>query len=154
MVIPASAAKCKHRRTDSEVYKTKYIESTETHHIRKRYYKEVCRSCDKTLDRWTEEKEMTHRFDEDTCTKCGYEKPKEKSTIVLKNGSKNVYVNGEKTRWEYAPKNINGTTMVHLTIAVEVLGGEFVEWDSKVSQATVELNGETIRETHQTKKPR
>ena len=34
--------------------------------------------------------------------------------------------------------------MVPLVIAVEALGGEYIEWDSKVSQATVEIAGKII----------
>ena len=148
-ITASAASRCKHRKTKTSTYDTVYEVSSATEHIRIRYRKEVCKSCDKVLDRWTEEKERDHDFDNGVCEDCGYQRTitdllKQENVIVWKNGSKTVYVEGDKTKWNYAPKNINGTTMVPITIAVEVLGGEYLYWDSSSSSAYIELDGEEV----------
>ena len=69
-----AASKCRHRKTYTETYKTRYIENDDETHIRKWYRIEVCKSCDEVVDKWTEEKERSHDFDCGICEDCGYEK--------------------------------------------------------------------------------
>ena len=68
----------------------------------------------------------------------------DESIIVWKNGNKNIYVEGNKTKWNFAPKNIENITMVPFKLTVDVLGGEFDYWDSTTNSAHAKLNGKTI----------
>lgn len=156
-VATFAASSCKHKKTKTTTYETVYEASSSTEHTRIRYRKEVCKSCDKVLERWNEEKELDHDFDNDVCEDCGYQRTildllEQENVIVWKNGSKTVYVQGEKTKWDYAPKNISGTTMVPLVIATETLGGEYLYWDSSSSSAYIELDDEEVEYQKNNKK--
>lgn len=145
----SSSSRCRHSRTRNATYEIAYEAISSAEHLKTRYRKEVCRSCDNILDTWTEEKEQSHTFENGICEDCGYQRTVEdiivdENIIVLQDEETHVKVQGNDEYWEYPPVIREDRTMVPITIAVEYLGGEFLYWDSETSSAYIELNEKII----------
>ena len=70
-VTVSAASECKHGRTQKDYYLTEYIAKSYDEHIRLKFYNLVCRSCGEVIDLGYTEKELSHNFEDGSCTKCG-----------------------------------------------------------------------------------